>query len=56
MLSPLRASALAIGTDILFSSVGHGCAFDIAGRDKADPVSVIETIALLRNAARQAHR
>jgi 4-hydroxy-L-threonine phosphate dehydrogenase PdxA len=51
LLSPLRASALTIGTEILFSSVGHGCAFDIAGRDLADPVSVIETIALLHNAA-----
>jgi 4-hydroxy-L-threonine phosphate dehydrogenase PdxA len=51
LLSPLRASALTIGTDILFSSVGHGCAFDIAGQGFADPVSVIETIALLRNAA-----
>lgn len=51
LLSPLRASALSIGTDILFSSVGHGSAFDIAGRGVADPVSVIETIELLRHAA-----
>jgi 4-hydroxy-L-threonine phosphate dehydrogenase PdxA len=56
LLSPLRASALTIGTDILFSSVGHGCAFDIAGRDLADPVSVIETIALLQNAATSVER
>ncbi|MDB5776905.1 MAG: terephthalate dihydrodiol dehydrogenase [Herbaspirillum sp.] len=47
LLSPLRASALTIGAGILFSSVGHGSAFDIAGRGIADPVAVIETLALL---------
>ncbi|HEY4316698.1 MAG TPA: 4-hydroxythreonine-4-phosphate dehydrogenase PdxA [Herbaspirillum sp.] len=50
LLSPLRASALTIGADILFSSVGHGSAFDIAGRGIADPVAVIETVALLHAA------
>lgn len=47
LLSPLRASALTIGTPILFSSVGHGCAFDIAGQGVADPSSVTETLSLL---------
>jgi 4-hydroxy-L-threonine phosphate dehydrogenase PdxA len=47
LLSPLRASALSIGTGLLFSSVGHGSAFDIAGKGVADPVSVIETLELL---------
>lgn len=47
LLSPNRASALAIGTSVLFSSVGHGCAFDIAGRGCADPTSVVETARLL---------
>lgn len=47
LLSPLRASALAIGTPLTFSSVGHGSAFDIAGRGIADPASVIETLQLL---------
>jgi 4-hydroxy-L-threonine phosphate dehydrogenase PdxA len=51
LLSPLRASALTIGTPVLFSSVGHGSAFDIAGQGIADPVSVTETLALLRQAA-----
>ena len=51
LLSPLRASALTIGTPILFSSVGHGSAFDIAGQGRADPVSVIETLTLLQSAA-----
>ena len=44
-------SALSIGTPVLFSSVGHGCAHDIAGKGVADPVSVIETFALLSGAA-----
>jgi 4-hydroxy-L-threonine phosphate dehydrogenase PdxA len=51
LLSPLRSSALAIGTPILFSSVGHGCAFDIAGKGIADATSVVETLKLLASAA-----
>ncbi|MFZ6649331.1 PdxA family dehydrogenase [Undibacterium sp. TJN25] len=56
LLSPLRASALTIGTEVLFSSVGHGSAFDIAGRGIADPVSVIETVNLLRQAVQRGSR
>ncbi len=41
------ASALSIGGGVLFSTVGHGSAFDIAGRDMADPEAVLRTIALL---------
>lgn len=51
LLSPLRASALSIGTPVLFSSVGHGCAYDIAGKGVADDTSVRETLALLSAAA-----
>jgi 4-hydroxy-L-threonine phosphate dehydrogenase PdxA len=51
LLSPLRSSALSIGTPVLFSSVGHGSAHDIAGKGVADPASVIETFALLSSAA-----
>jgi 4-hydroxy-L-threonine phosphate dehydrogenase PdxA len=47
LLSPLRASALTIGTPVRFSSVGHGSAHDIAGQGIADPTSVIETFTLL---------
>ena len=47
LLSPLRSSALSIGTPVLFSSVGHGSAHDIAGKGLADPISVIETFELL---------
>jgi 4-hydroxy-L-threonine phosphate dehydrogenase PdxA len=47
LLSPLRASALTIGTPVLFASVAHGCAFDIAGQGVADPTGVIETVTML---------
>lgn len=47
LLSPLRASALTIGTPILFASVAHGCAFDIAGQGVADETGMVETIQLL---------
>jgi len=50
LLSPLRSSALSIGTPVLFSSVGHGCAYDIAGKGMADSTSVEETLALLGRA------
>ncbi|MBS0219402.1 MAG: 4-hydroxythreonine-4-phosphate dehydrogenase PdxA [Proteobacteria bacterium] len=37
----------ALGTPILFASVAHGCAFDIAGQGIADATGVIETIELI---------
>ncbi len=51
LLSPLRASALTIGVPVLFASVAHGCAFDIAGKGVADRTGVIETLELLAGAA-----
>lgn len=53
LISPLRASAVVLGVPLLFSSVAHGCAFDIAGRGVADPTGVVETIELLAAAAAQ---
>lgn len=47
LISPLRASAMTIGVPILFASVAHGCAFDIAGKGVADATGVSETISLL---------
>ncbi|MCR0982793.1 PdxA family dehydrogenase [Roseomonas populi] len=47
LLAPRRASALSIGAKVLFSSVGHGSAFDIAGQGIADPGAVMATLALL---------
>ncbi|MEY2883375.1 MAG: hypothetical protein RL490_1099 [Pseudomonadota bacterium] len=51
LISPLRASAMTIGVPVLFASVAHGCAFDIAGKGVADPTGVIETIELLAGGA-----
>ncbi len=50
LISPRQASAVAIGAPVLFSSVGHGCAPDIAGKGIADPKSVVDTMALLASA------
>lgn len=46
LLAPNASAALTIGSPILFSSVAHGSAHDIAGRGVADPAAMIE--ALLR--------
>lgn len=51
LISPRQASALAIGTPVVFSSVGHGCAYDIAGKGIADPLSVTKTLELLATAS-----
>jgi 4-hydroxy-L-threonine phosphate dehydrogenase PdxA len=47
LLSPLTASAMSVGSGIVFSSVGHGCAFDIAGRGLADPKATLRTVRML---------
>lgn len=47
LLSPLSASALSVGSGIVFSSVGHGCAYDIAGKGIADPKATIRTVRML---------
>ena len=39
-----RTAGLTIGTPVLFSSVAHGSALDIAGRNEADPRAMIEAI------------
>jgi 4-hydroxy-L-threonine phosphate dehydrogenase PdxA len=49
LLAGRNASALSAGAGVLFSSVGHGSAFDIAGQDKADPSAVLRTLALIGN-------
>jgi 4-hydroxy-L-threonine phosphate dehydrogenase PdxA len=50
LLAGREASALSIGAGLLFSTVGHGSAHDIAGRDIADPEAVLRTLALLGGA------
>ena len=50
LLAGRAASALSIGAGVLFSTVGHGSAHDIAGRMTADPEAVLRTLALLAGA------
>jgi 4-hydroxythreonine-4-phosphate dehydrogenase len=47
LLAPHGAAALTLGTPVLFSSVAHGAAFDIAGRGRADPAAMVEAITRL---------
>lgn len=47
LICPRGASALSIGSDVILSSVGHGCAMDIAGQGRADPRAMIEAVARL---------
>ncbi|WP_235911880.1 PdxA family dehydrogenase [Mesorhizobium xinjiangense] len=47
LLAGRTASALAVGGGVLFSSVGHGAAFDIAGQNQADPDATVRTIRLI---------
>lgn len=44
LLAPNRTAALTIGTPVLFSSVGHGSALDIAGKNQANPAAMIEAV------------
>ncbi len=53
LISPLRASAMTIGVPVLFASVAHGCAFDIAGKGVADATGVVETLDMLGAAGAQ---
>ena len=54
LLAPHRVAAVTIGTPVLFSSVGHGSALDIAGQGKANPDAVIEAITRLVTRRRRA--
>jgi 1,2-dihydroxy-3,5-cyclohexadiene-1,4-dicarboxylate dehydrogenase len=44
VMAERAAAALTIGTPILFSSVAHGSAHDIAGKGVADPKAMIEAV------------
>ena len=46
-------AALTIGTPVLFSSVAHGSALDIAGKNRADPGAMVEAIRRLAGAQRR---
>lgn len=47
LLAGRTSSALSIGASVPFASVGHGSAFDIAGRGRADPEAVLRTLRLI---------
>jgi 4-hydroxy-L-threonine phosphate dehydrogenase PdxA len=47
------AAALTIGSPILFSSVAHGSAHDIAGKGVADPGAMIEAVLRLSRVGRR---
>jgi 4-hydroxy-L-threonine phosphate dehydrogenase PdxA len=51
MLSPKGAAAIVAGVPLLFASVGHGAAFDIAGQGRADAGALAETLTLLAKAS-----
>lgn len=48
--------ALTLGPPFIRTSVDHGTAYDIAGKDKADPTSMIEAILLAARLARRSAR
>jgi 4-hydroxythreonine-4-phosphate dehydrogenase len=50
LLAANAAAALTIGSPILFSSVAHGSAHDIAGKGRADPTAMIAALLLLAKA------
>jgi 4-hydroxy-L-threonine phosphate dehydrogenase PdxA len=54
LLAPRRIAALTIGAPVLFSSVGHGSALDIAGQGKANPAAMVEAITQLVGRRRRA--
>jgi 4-hydroxythreonine-4-phosphate dehydrogenase len=50
-LAGRSASAVSLGAGLVFSSVGHGAAFDIAGQGLADPGAVLRAIRLVGGSA-----
>ncbi|HEX2199900.1 MAG TPA: 4-hydroxythreonine-4-phosphate dehydrogenase PdxA [Burkholderiales bacterium] len=55
LLAPNRVAGLTIGTPVLFSSVAHGAALDIAGQGKAQHGAMVEAITRLVGHRRRAH-
>lgn len=55
LLAPQRVAGLTIGTPVLFSSVAHGSALDIAGQGRADPAAIVEAVTRLVGRRRRGH-
>lgn len=53
LLAFKRTAGLSIGSPILFSSVAHGSAFEIAGKGVAEPAAMIEAVTRLAKIARE---
>lgn len=47
LMYPNKAAALIIGTPVIFSSVAHGTAMDIAGKGSADPTALVNAAQVL---------
>ena len=56
LLAQNATAALTIGTPILFSSVAHGSAHDIAGKGVANPTAMIEAVLRLSTAGQRSER
>ncbi len=54
LLAPRRIAGLTIGTPVLFSSVAHGSALDIAGQGRAEHGAMVEAITRLVTRRRRA--
>jgi len=52
LLAGRNSAAMSIGAGAVFSSVGHGSAFDIAGRNVADCQPVLRSVSLVSGASR----
>jgi 4-hydroxy-L-threonine phosphate dehydrogenase PdxA len=52
LLAPQRVAGMTIGTPVIFSSVAHGSAHDIAGMNRAKHGAMIEAIARVTGAGR----
>lgn len=50
LLAGRNTAAMSVGSGFIFSSVGHGCAFDIAGRNIADCEPVLRSLRLVAGA------
>jgi 1,2-dihydroxy-3,5-cyclohexadiene-1,4-dicarboxylate dehydrogenase len=47
VVAPFRSSAMTVGTPIVFGTVAHGSAYDIAGQNRADYSALANALDLL---------